>query len=125
MTSRGSASVAAPWLTTVPNAHAGRPGPGLTRRDAIAVSPGQQLRIYGYGYRTARCTNHDPPARPFTDLKVFVTQGHRQQALATVSASQPGGTFAVTVGLPADLEAGPATVETSQPVESSLHIHVR
>jgi hypothetical protein len=123
MASSSGASVVAPWLTTVPNARAGRPGPGLTPRDAITVSPGQQLRIYGYGYQTARCTNHDPPARPFTDLTVFVTQGHRQQALATVSAT-PGGTFVVTVRLPAGLGAGPATVETSQPVESSLHLHV-
>lgn len=114
----------APWLTTVPNARAGRPGPGLTPRDAITVSRGQQLQVYGYGYQTVRCTNHHPPARPFTDLTVFVTQGHRRQALTTVSAGHPGGTFTVTIRLPSDLGTGPATVETSQPVERSLHLHV-
>jgi hypothetical protein len=124
MATSRSASCAAPWLTTVPGAHAGRPGPGLTRLDAVAVSPGQELRIYGYGYRTARCTNLQPPGRPFTGLTVFVTQGDREQALATVSAREPGGIFDVTVRLPANLRAGPATVKTSQPVERSLHIQV-
>lgn len=120
-TTISSASCGAPWLTTVPNANVRHPGPGMTQRDAIAVSPGQTLRIYGYWYETC----HEPPASPFTDLTVHVTQGHSRQVLAEVSAHQPGGTFTIAVRLPSDLWPGPASVGTSQPVESPLYIQVR
>ena len=124
-TTISSASCAAPWLTTVPNATVGHPGPGMTQRDAIAISPGQTLRIYGYGYETCYGPNHEPPDSPFTDLTVHVTQGHSRQVLAEVSAHHPVGTFTIAVRLPSDLRPGPATVGTSQPVESPLYIQVR
>lgn len=121
-TTISSASCTAPRLTTVPNATA---SPGMAQRDAIAVSPGQQLRIYGYGYQTCHDTNHEPPASPFTDLTVYVTQGHSRQVLAEVSAHHPVGIFTIAVRLPSDLRPGPATVDTSQPVESPLYIEIR
>jgi hypothetical protein len=111
-----SASCAGPVLSTIPNAAVFKP---------VVVSPGQTLRIYGYGYETCHDTNHQPPASAFTGLTVLVIQGHSQHALATVSARTPRGTFAITVHLPSELRSGPATIRTSQQVEEPIHLQVR
>lgn len=124
VTTSSGASCAAPWLTTVRPDRTGRPGPGMTRRNAIRVSPGQTLRVYGYGYQTCHDTNHQPPASPFSGLKVFVTQGHNRQTLGLVSAQQHGD-FSTAVHLPAGLRPGPATVDTSYAGDVPLHLQVR
>lgn len=96
----------------------------MTRRNAIRVSPGQTLRVYGYGYQTCHDTNHQPTASPFAGLTVFVTQGHNQQPLATVSAREHGD-FSTAVHLPANLRPGPATVDTSFGGDVPVHLQVR
>ena len=118
-------SCAAPWLATLPNATFTHPRPGDTRRDPITVSPGQTLPIYGHWCQTCQDNNGAPPTRPFTRLTVFVTQGHSRQAVASVSARNPNGKFAVTIQVPSRLQRGPAIVETSQPVEGPLFLQVR
>jgi hypothetical protein len=124
-TSGSGGSCAAPWLSTLPNATFSHPGPGLTERDALAVSPGQELRVYGHWYQTCQDTNNQPISKPFMRIKVIITQGHSRQALAIVSAHMPNGRFVITVHLPHHLRHGPATVETSQPVEGPLFLEVR
>jgi hypothetical protein len=99
------------------------------QRQAASVLPGQVLRVYGYGYIDCVDVNRNfqAPASPFRDLTVFVVQGQRRLALATVSAHRPGGTFHVSIRLPADLHPGPANIQTSgsQPDERPLRIQVR
>ena len=114
-----AASCAGPVLTAI--AHV-RPA-GL--RPVITVSPGQELRIYGYRYETCHDTNHQPPSRPFRHLTIFVIQGRSRDPLTTVDALERGGTFAVTVRLPASLHPGAATVRTSAAVEVPLRLAVR
>ena len=121
-----AASCAAPWLSTIPNSTVAHHGPGVSEREAINASPGQTLRIYGYGYQTCHDTNHEPLSRPLTQLTVFVVQGHIRQAVATVSASHPYGDFAATIHLPPDLRPGPATIETSLPAGSeTAHLQIQ
>lgn len=125
ITTGSSASCTAPWLTTVRHAPTGRPAPGMTRRNAIHVSPGQMLRVYGHGYQSCHDTNHQPPASPFSNLEVFITQGHNRQTLATVSAHHPHGDFSTAIHLPANLRTGPATVDTSYAGDVPLYLEVR
>ena len=114
-----AASCAGPVLTAI--AHV-RPA-GL--RPVITVSPGQELRIYGYRYETCHDTNHQPPSRPFRHLAILVIQGTSRDPLATVNARQPGGTFDVTVRLPASMHPGAATIRSSLAIEVPLRLMVR
>lgn len=116
-----SASCAAPVLTTRPHAHSGDPGPRV-----VTAAPGQELRIYGFGYATCHDTNHQAPSRPFKHLAVLITQGHTKQTLAYASPSVPGGTFKVTIHLPGNLRKGSATLHTtSQVPEEPLQLNIR
>lgn len=117
----GQASCAAPVITTKSDYQLGRALPRV-----VTVSPGQELRIYGYFFETCHDTNNQPPPRPFKHLTVIVTQSHKQETLAVVSARQPGGTFSIRVRLPADLHPGSATVRTSGGApENPLRLEIR
>jgi hypothetical protein len=89
------------------------------------VSPGQKLRLSGYGYQTCHDTNHQPPARSFHHLAIIVIQGSSRTVLAHVSARPPEGTFDIAVQLPATLHPGNATVRTSLMIETPLRLTVR
>ena len=91
----------------------------------VSVSPGQRLRIHGYWYQTCHDTNHQPLARPFRHLTIFIFQGRSREPVATVDASQPGGAFDVVVRLPASLHRGTAAVRTSLMIEAPLRLRVR
>jgi len=117
-----AASCVAPELSTRVNTVPG------ARARAMTVSHGQTLQVYGFGYQTCNDVNPNlggPSAGPFRDLVVFVVQGQRRLALATVSAHAPGGAFRASVRLPADLHPGPAFIRTSELAEAPLRIRVR
>lgn len=86
------------------------------------VSPGQKLRLSGYGYQTCHDTNHQPQSRPFLHLLIFIDQDHTRTALATVDARGRGGTFDVVIRLPASLHRGAATVRTSLRFDTPLRL---
>lgn len=115
-----AASCAGPILTTTAG---GLPGAALTR--VVPVSPGQKLRIYGYGYQTCHDTNHQPPSQPFRHLTIFVIQGRSRAAVATADARQPGGRFDVVVRMPRSLHSGAATVRISRLMEAPLRLRVQ
>ena len=114
-----AASCVGPILTTAAQV---RP---TTALPPVAVSPGQELWIYGYWYETCHDTNHQPPSRPFRHLAILVIQGPSRDPLATVNARQPGGTFDVTVRLPASMHPGAATIRSSLAIEVPLRLMVR
>lgn len=109
------ASCTGPVLTGTAN-HS-EPAPRIT------VSPGQMLRVNGYGYATCHDTNQQPPASPFSHLEVLVVQGHRRFPVATLSPRQDGS-FQVAIRMPAGLRPGTATVSTSQAGERPLTVHI-
>jgi len=115
-----AASCAGPVLTASAQAQ-----PGTLPPKRVTVSPGQKLRLSGYGYQTCHDTNHQPPARSFHHLAIIVIQGSSRTVLAHVSARPPEGTFDIAVQLPATLHPGNATVRTSLMIETPLRLTVR
>jgi len=89
-----AASCAGPVLTASAQAQ-----PGTLPPKRVTVSPGQKLRLSGYGYQTCHDTNHQPPARSFHHLAIIVIQGSSRTVLAHVSARPPEGTFDIAVQL--------------------------
>ena len=115
----GAASCVGPLLTTSP--HAAR----RTPPDAVTVSPGQKLRLYGYWYMTCHDTNHQPASRPYRHLTIFVIQGQRRHALTVVRAGQREGDFSATIRIPPGLQPGPAMIRTSLMAELPLRLRVQ
>lgn len=92
---------------------------------AVTVSPGQELQLHGYWFQTCHDTNHQPASRPFQHIAIILVQGSTRRVLADVSAHQPGGTFGITVRLPATLHPGDATLRTSLRMAAPLRLRVR
>lgn len=115
----GAASCVGPMLTTSPHAVRRKPP------NAVTVSPGQKLRVYGYWYMTCNDTNHQPASRPYRHITIFVVQGQVRHALTVVRAGQRQGDFSATVRIPPGLQPGPATIRTSLQAELPLRLRVQ